>query len=105
MGEKRWKAHERRAARFFGGERALTEGREGPDFVTSLTVGSVKSREQFPKWLTEAVGQLQDYAKAEPGKLPVLCLVEKGKHGFLIVIRSGGFADYFGEDFIDKEEG
>ena len=104
MGEKRWKAHERRVARFFGGERKLTEGREGPDFVTSLTVGSVKSREQLPKWLTEAIGQLQGYAKAEPCKLPVLCLVEKGKRGFLIVIRSGDFEDFFGEDFIDTKE-
>ena len=102
MGEKRWKVHERRAARTFGGERALQEGRKGPDFVTDLVVGSVKSRDEFPKWLTEAIEQVCSYPEARNGKLPVLCLLEKGRRGFLVVIRSQDFEAYFG-DLIDKE--
>lgn len=103
MGEKRWKVHERRAARTFGTERALQEGRKGPDFVTDFVVGSVKSREKFPKWLTEAVDQVRGYVKAGNGKLPVLCLLERGRRGFLVVIQSQDFQDYFG-DLIDTEE-
>lgn len=103
MAESRWKRHERRAARTFGAERALQEGREGPDFETDFVVGSVKSRKQLPKWLTEAVEQVRGYAQPLNNKLPILCLVEKDKRGFLVVIHVKDFEAYFG-DLVDTTE-
>ena len=79
----------------FGTERALQEGREGPDFISGWVIGQVKSREKFPKWLMDPMQKVRDFAKYT-GKLPILCLVEKGRRGFLVVIDSRDFEDFFG---------
>ena len=79
----------------FGGERALQEGRDGADFYTDWVIGQVKSRKHFPKWLMEPMKDVRAKAVAT-GKLPVLCLVEKHRRGFLVVIDSRDFEDFFG---------
>jgi hypothetical protein len=73
-----------------------------PDFETSFVIGEVKSRKALPKWLTGAVAQVRGY-NVLGNKLPVLCIKERGMRGFLIVIHSSDFQDYFG-DLIETEE-
>jgi len=97
MGEKRWKRDERKCARIFGTERVLEKGRGVPDFETDAIVGEVKSRKTLPKWLREAVAQARGYAQPFNDKLPVLCLKEKGVRGFLVVIHSDDFVDWYGD--------
>lgn len=79
----------------FGTERALQEGREGPDFESEWVVGENKSRERYPKWLIEAIDKVRSHAK-DTGKLPVVTLTEKGRYGFLVVIDSRDFEEFFG---------
>lgn len=86
----------------FRTERALQEGREGADFISKWVIGQVKSRKKFPKWLMGAVSKVRSQAKGT-GKLPLVALVEKNRRGFLIVIDSRDFADFFG--FICEEPG
>lgn len=97
MGEKRWKRDERNIARTFDTERVLEKGRGVPDFETDFVIGEVKSRKALPKWLTEAVAQARRYAQPFDDKLPVLCLKAKGMRGFLVVIHSDDFTDWYGE--------
>lgn len=71
------------------------------DVETSSVIVEVKSREELPKWLKDAVAQARSYNK-DGSKLPIVCLKEKGKQGFLVVIYSYDFRQWFG-DLIDKE--
>lgn len=105
MGEKRWKRSERDIARSFGTERVLEKGRDVPDFETDTMVGEVKSRKTLPKWLTEAVTQARRYAQPLNSKLPVLCLKEKGMRGFLVVIHSDDFVDWYGDLPLRRMDG
>lgn len=84
----------------FGTRRSLQEGREGEDFISEWVIGQVKSRKKFPKWLMEAVSKVRLQAKGT-GKLPLVALVEKNRRGFLIVIDSRDFEEFFG--FICEE--
>jgi len=95
--EKKWKRDERNIARAFGTERILEKGRDVPDFETDSVVGEVKSRKALPKWLTGAVAQARRYAQPFDDKLPVVCLKEKGMRGFLVVIHSDDFMDWYGD--------
>ena len=97
MTEKLWKRHEREIAERFGAERALQKGRGVPDFETDSVVGEVKSRKTLPKWLKEAVEQARRYASPFNGKLPVTCIKEKGARGFLVVVHSQDFVDWYGD--------
>jgi len=97
MTEKRWKRDERNIARDFGTERVLQKGRDVPDFETEAVVGEVKSRKALPRWLKDAVAQARRYALPFNGKLPVVCLKEKGMRGYFVVIHSDDFMDWYGD--------
>lgn len=78
-----WKAIERKAARFFGAERNPLSGGNGKHSrsdslhaVLFLEVKYRKSHSAVTLWRSTA-----EKAKEE-GKLPVVCLAEKGKAGF-----------------------
>lgn len=97
MTEKPWKRHEREIAQTFDTERVLEKGRGAPDFETETVVGEVKSRQSLPKWLKDAVAQAWCYVLPFDGKMPVVCLKERGTRGFLVVIHSDDFMDWYGE--------
>jgi len=66
------------------------------DFETDNVVGEVKSRVKLPKWLTDAVAQVRGY-NLLGNKLPILCLKQRGEQGFLVVIHSHDFREWFGD--------
>lgn len=80
MGDKSWKALERKIAKKVGGRRA---------YHSSLDVNherlaiEVKLRKNLSVWSWFKALE----KKAPDGKLPVLVLKEKGKHGELAVLR------------------
>lgn len=62
----------------------------------------VKSRKEIPDWLIKAIAQAE--TNAEKGKLPIVCLMEKGSKGVagmhLAIIRLETFAEWF----VNREE-
>ena len=97
MSEELWKRTERKIAGDFGTERVLQKGRDVPDFETDAVIGEVKSRKTLPKWLKDAMAQARQYAQPLNCKLPVLCLKERGMRGYLVVIHSEDFVQWYGD--------
>ena len=87
MTEKRWKRAEREIAAALGGERVPVTGRKGADVAHEWLAPEVKSREELPKWLVEAVAQAR--AGASEGRLPMVVLPQVGaRHAEdLVVLR------------------
>jgi len=86
MADKAWKAFERRVAAFFGGVRCPVLGTETQADVTheSLFI-ECKQRQKH------SVVTLWDNTKRRAdneGKTPVVCLSEKNRKGFWIVVHS-----------------
>ncbi len=88
MGDKAWKAFERRVARFFGGERNRMSGA-----VDQLTAGDVvhgtlyveakhRATLAVDTWMTEAADNAEDEEK-----VPVLALHRKGSEMVLYAFR------------------
>ena len=73
-----WKSVERRLARMFGTER--NQDTHGYDFKTEFIIGEVKHRDTLPKWIEDAMAQV-DLASATDGDglLPVVILHAKGQ--------------------------
>lgn len=89
MADKTWKAFERRVARFFGTERnALSGGNSKVTRSDSLHPSlfiEAKQRKRFAAVrLWDATKRLADRER----KTPVVCLSEKGRPGFWILIHS-----------------
>ena len=89
MADKTWKAFERRVARFFGTERnALSGGKSKltrSDSLHPKLFVEAKQRKRF------AVVRLWDATKRladREQKTPVVCLSEKGRPGFWILVHS-----------------
>lgn len=82
MGDKLWKAVERKVAQLLGGERVPVSGRErgfSNDIEHPLLSVEVKERQTLPEWLHEAMGQAE--ASIRGDKYPVVILHQKGlKH-------------------------
>jgi len=75
----RWKQQERSVAALLGGIRLPNNGRGQPDVRASGLAVQVKTMQQLPRWLTEAVAQAT--RDADPDELPlvVLCAVSRGR--------------------------
>jgi hypothetical protein len=103
MADAAWKAFERRAARFFGAERRVLSGnRSGRDDVEPGD--SVHPRLHIEAKLRDkhSVFRLWDAAraaerKARGRKLPVICLQEGGRPGFMVCIHSDDMAEVCAE--------
>lgn len=86
MTDARWKAVERAFGEILGLVRAGPLGREGPDLILAdeerqagsktFLAPEIKSREDIPQWLTDALDQAE--ANAGPGQLPFVILHRVG---------------------------
>jgi hypothetical protein len=74
MGEAKWKRCEREVAKLLGGQRQPITGRPSPDVVTNRLAVEVKLRSRIPRWLEQAIHQVEVAAK-ETGLKPLLVLV------------------------------
>lgn len=99
---KYWKEAERIVARIIGGERNRSKGMNDVDVLHSWLAPEVKSMENIPKWLIEAISQAE--ANAPEDKLPMVVVVEKGSRGgksdeqagmCLAIIRLQTFSNWF----------
>lgn len=100
MGDKRWKAIERRIAALLGGRRVPVSGRgrgDQPDIAHRWLSLEVKDRATLPAWLLDALDQAEASATAE--QLPVAVLHRAGdRHDHaLVVLRLGAFIERFGD--------
>ena len=107
MGDKLWKAVERRIAKYLGGERVPITGRQrgsAPDIKHEWLSIEVKQRESLPAWVHDAMDQaVQSAVKPElrisqpKGPLPVVILHETGKRieDDYVVLRLEDFRDWF----------
>ncbi len=99
MGDKRWKATERRIAALLGGRRVPVSGRgrgDQPDIVHPWLSLEVKDRSTLPAWLLDALDQAERAATAD--QLPVAVLHRAGdRHdAALVVLRLADFVAWFG---------
>jgi len=100
MGDKRWKATERKIATLLGGKRVPVSGRgrgDQPDIAHPWLALEVKDRATLPLWLLDALAQAA--ASATPAQLPVAVVHRAGdRHDHaLVVLRLGAFVDRFGD--------
>ncbi len=100
MGDKRWKATERRIAALLGGRRVPVSGRgrgDQPDIAHPWLSLEVKDRATLPNWLLDALDQAE--ASATPAQLPVAVLHRAGdRHDqALLVLRLSDFVDWFAD--------
>lgn len=91
MADKTWKASERRVAAAFGAKRTVGSGSMGREDRTSSDSTHERLYIEAKYRARTAVRSLFDsvrrLAKKE-GKIPVCCLVDKGRPGFLVVVHS-----------------
>ncbi len=100
MGDKRWKATERRIAALLGGRRVPVSGRgrgDQPDIAHPWLALEVKDRATLPAWLLDALAQAE--ASATPAQLPLAVLHRGGdRHDqALVVLRLADFVNWFGD--------
>jgi hypothetical protein len=100
MGDKRWKATERRIAALLGGKRVPVSGRgrgDQPDIAHPWLSLEVKDRATIPAWLLDALDQAE--RSATDDQLPVAVLHRAGdRHdAALVVLRLAAFVDWFGD--------
>lgn len=89
MADKWWKARERQIARFFKGERNPLSGGASRhtrgDVIHDKFYIEVKSRKRFA--VLELWRDIKKKADKEK-KIPIVCLVEKNKNDFWILVKS-----------------
>ena len=92
--KKTWKAIERQICRYFGCERTPLSGSTSrhtkADCLHPRLFIEVKYRQKM--WIWELWEKTKKLAKEEK-KIPVICLKQKSKKGFLLVIHSEDFKD------------
>ena len=98
---KDWKQAERNIARLLGGRRVPVSGRQRgfpdgvppPDIEHPVLSIEVKSRNQLPRWLEDALRQAE--LSATEGRLPVAVLHEDRRRyrDGLVLLRLGDFVD------------
>jgi|19_taG_2_1085344.scaffolds.fasta_scaffold07002_7 hypothetical protein len=93
MADKRWKVFERRIAELFGGKRAWQEN--GEDVSHDIYSIECKTREDYPKWFTDAVEQAKRHAPE--GKVPLTIFHRVGDQytEAKVVITLSDFLDWF----------
>ncbi len=77
----RWKACERRVAKYIGGERVPITGRQRgsePDISHPWLSVEVKYKEKMPEWIKDAYSQAVA-SKKGAHSMPVVILCEKGE--------------------------
>jgi len=88
MGDKRWKATERRIAALLGGKRVPVSGRgrgDQPDIAHPWLSLEVKDRATLPLWLLDALDQAEKSATAD--QLPVAVVHRAGdRHDQALVV-------------------
>ena len=72
-----WKSVERKLARMFGAER--NQDTHGYDFKTEFIIGEVKHRDTLPKWIEDAMSQVELADTGDDDLLPVVILHAKGQ--------------------------
>ena len=80
MADKAWKACERRAAKYIGGERVPITGRSrgsAPDIEHNWLSVEVKYRKSLPQWIHDAMDQA--VASKRQRQVPIVILCEKGR--------------------------
>jgi len=94
MADKAWKKRERQIARYFGGERTPLSGGNSKqtraDVIHNTLFIEVKSRKKH------TAITLWDKTKAladKEGKTPVVCLCEKNRPGFWIMVHSNDLVE------------
>lgn len=95
MPDAAWKAYERRIADVLGGERVGPAGVESADIRHDWLAPECKFRSFLPRWLFDTIAQA--VTNAEPGKLPLAILHEKGARwpDDLVIMRLGDFVEWF----------
>lgn len=98
MPDKAWKRGERRGSEYFGGKRTWKERQDGEAGAFSI---ENKYRKEIAKFLKRAVAQAE--RNAPPNKIPIVMLMEKGKHtkNALIIMRAETFREWFGNGDTD----
>ena len=100
MTDHTWKQAEREIAKRFNTERTGPMGERCPDAISEAYAIEVKHRSRLPKWLREAVEQVQDSGRRwAPHKLPIIVLHQKGQNYdecVVIVPTVERFVEWFG---------
>jgi len=86
MADRAWKAFERRVASFFGGVRCPVLGTDTNADVTHDTL-FIECKQRKKHSVVTLWDTVAARAKRE-GKTPVVCLSEKGRKGFWILVKS-----------------
>jgi hypothetical protein len=86
MADKSWKAFERRVASFFGGKRCPVLGDDTNADVTHETL-FIECKQRQKHSVVTLWDSVKKRAQKE-GKTPVVCLSEKNRPGFWIVVHS-----------------
>jgi len=100
MTDTAWKAFERLVATSIGGTR--TWWKEA-DVVSDKLVVECKRRE-LPAWLHDAVNQAKRNARMHTERLPAVALKHPGMHGYLMVMHSKDWHDWFGDLVCQEDE-
>ena len=86
MSDKAWKAFERRVAAYFGGERCPVLGTDTKADVNHPTL-YVECKQRQKHTAVTLWDTVKERARKED-KTPVVCLSEKGRPGFWILVHS-----------------
>jgi len=93
MGDKAWKAFERRVAQFFGGVRCPVLGTETKADVDHPVL-FVECKQRAKHTVVTLWDNTKRRAKKEK-KIPVIALAEKNRPGFWIMLHSDDFSAVF----------
>lgn len=107
MAKKQWKDFETQVACKVGGKRqGGAPGHAWPDVISAQLVIECKYRKLLPKWLKKALRQAKVAAHTwgNKGKFPAVAIKEKGMHGFIVLMHSDDWAQWFGEVTLKEEE-
>ena len=101
---KTWKAIERKVAKFFGVERTPLSGGNSKITRSDTLHKNLFIETKYRKKHTAITLWDDTKAKAEKeNKIPVVCLAEKSRHGFWLLIKSTDFAD-IQKIIVDNQE-
>ena len=89
MGDKAWKANERRIAKFFGCERTPLSGGNGKQTRSDTLHQTlfVEAKQRKKHAVVNLWNETKELAAGED-KIPVVCLAEKNRPGFWVMCHS-----------------
>lgn len=89
-----------------GGERqGGAPGHSWPDVISPKLVIECKYRKALPKWLKDALRQAKvaPYTWGNRGKFPAVAIKEKGMRGFIVLMHSEDWKDWFGDLTLENQ--